>query len=347
MKIDKQLPLTTALDTRARAQAQLPDTPLAARQHRESRNADAQPVERLLDKGAGFNLQLNQQLSSMQAAERYLGAVAQQLSSLKLSLSRQLSSAQNSSERDSIMHSLQQLNSLLQQRAKESGESLDADFKLRLNEPLRSRFSVQGLESVDAVQRSGKETLLFSAGRHLPEPLAVVLDDGMSPEQILRRFNASLGQAGIRAELSPEGALKFSAPEQDWQTLKAQLKVQGEDKLFAKGSATPLVSQDDGVFNFPLAFNQNSAGELRQLLDGIVSALDRVNTLREQISQRQADVREFLARQDSQDEKQWARRFAGAVFSVQGHKTASYTVISQAVVAQSNLSRFAVVSLLS
>lgn len=346
MKIDKQLPVTTALDTRTRAQAQLPETPLAARRARESRSSDGQPVERLLDKGAGFNLQLNQQLSSMQSAEGYLSNVAEQLSSLKLSLSRQLSSAQTSGERDSITRSLQQLNSLLEQRAKDSGESLDASFKLRLNEPLRSRFSVQGLESIDAVQRSGKETLLFSAGRHLSEPVAVVLDDGMSHEQILRRFNTSLGQAGIRAELSQEGALKFSATEQVWQPLKEQLRVQGEDKLFAK-AAVAVVSQDDGLLNLPLALNQKSASELRQLLDSVVSALDRVNSLREQISQRQADVREFLARQESQDEKQWARNFASAVFSSNGHKSASYAVISQAVVAQSNLSRFAVVSLLS
>ena len=347
MKVDKQLPVAASLDTRTRAQAQLPDAPLAARRVRENRSGDAQPVERLLDKGAGFNLQLNQQLSSMQSAERYLSNVAEQLSTLKLSLSRQLSAAQTSGERDSINRSLQQLDRLLAHRAKDSGESLDASFKLRLNEPLRSRFSVQGLESIDAVQRSGKETLLFSAGRHLPEPVAVVLDDGMSHEQILRRFNISLGQAGLRAELNPEGALKFSAPEQAWQPLKAQLKVQGEGKLFGQGPAVAVVSQDDGLFNLPLALNQQSPGELRQLLDTVVSALDRVNTLREQISQRHADVREFLARQESQDEKQWARNFASAVFIPSGHKAASYSLISQAVVAQSNLSRFAVVSLLS
>ncbi|SEM62797.1 hypothetical protein SAMN04487857_103289 [Pseudomonas sp. ok272] len=346
MKIDKQLPVTTTLDTRARAQTQLSDAPLTWRRVREKSSADAQPVERLLDKGSSFNLQLNQQLSSMQSAERYLSTVAEHLSTLKLSLSRQLSSAQTSGERDKVTHSLQQLNSLLEQRAKASGESLDASFKLRLNEPLRSRFNWQGLESIDRVQRSGKETLLFSAGRHLPEPVAVVLDDDMSHEQILRRFNISLGQVGIRAELSQEGALKFSAPEQTWQPLKEQLKVQGEDKLFAK-SASALVSQDDELLDLPLTLGQKTVSELRQLLDSVISALDRVSTLREQISQRQTDVREFLARQESQDEKQWAQRFAGTVFSLNGDKSAGYTVISQAVVAQSNLSRYAVVSLLS
>lgn len=347
MKIDKQLPVTTILDPRARDQAQLPDSPLVPRRASPARaNESAAGTERLLGKGAGFSLQLNQQLSSMQSAERYLSELSDQLSALKLNLSRQISSPQTVNERDSIARSLQRVNSLLEQRAKRSGESLDATFKLRLNEPLRSRFSLQGLESIEAVQRSGKETLLLSAGRYLAEPLAVVLDDGMSSEQVLRRFNSSLGQAGMRAELDQDGALKFSAPEGDWQTIKGQLRMQGEGKLFSKVAA-PIASHDDGLLAFPTELGQDTFRELRQLLDSVVSALDRVGALREQLSQRQADVRDFLARQESQDEKQWALGFASSVFDTRGRKSSGYSVVSQTVLAQANLTRFAVVSLLS
>lgn len=51
----------------------------------------------------------------------------------------------------------------------------------------------------------------------------------------LRRFNGSLGQAGIRAELDTNGELRLSPREGDWQRLKDQLAVQGEGKLFEKG----------------------------------------------------------------------------------------------------------------
>lgn len=44
----------------------------------------------------------------------------------------------------------------------------------------RSAGSLEGLESVQDIQRSGKETLLFSAWRQLGEPAAAVLGDGMS-----------------------------------------------------------------------------------------------------------------------------------------------------------------------
>lgn len=345
MKVDKQLPIVASLDPRERAQAQLPGTPVP-RRNSEARAAAAQHEEKLPGTGASFNLQLNQQLSSMQSAERYLAMLSERLAALKLDLSRQLGSPQRN-DKESIERSVQQVNALLEQRAKLSGDTLDASFKLRLNEPLRSRFSLQGLESVDAVQRSGKETLLFSAGRHLPEPVAVALDDDMSDEQILRRFNATLGRAGLRAELDQDGALKFSAPEGDWQKLKGQLMVQGEGKLFAKGKYTRVPSHEDSLLGFPAELQQETQRELRLFLDAVVSALDRVGALRDQLNQRQADVREFLARQESRDEKQWALAFASAVFNPEGRAPTRYAAVSQTVVAQANLTRFAVVSLLS
>jgi hypothetical protein len=349
MKIDKQLPVAAGLDPHARPQPQpqRTDTPVArpAPQGRtpESRTAEQYPNV----KETGFTLQLNQQLSSMQSAEQYLSELASRLAALKLNISRRLSSPQAANERESIERTLQQVNTLLEQRSKRSGESLDATLKLRLNEPLRNRFSVQGLGSVEAIQRSGKETLLFSAGRSLPEPVAVVLEDGMSEEQILRRFNSSLGQAGIRTELSAEGTLKFSVPEQSWQILKEQLRVQGEGKLFPKGAFNPVTSHADGLPPFSIDLEQDSARELRQLLDSVVATLDRVGKLREQLSQRQADVREFLARQENLDEQQWALSFASVVFNRHARTSVSYATQSQTVVAQAQLTRFAVVSLLS
>lgn len=345
MKVDKQLPVTTLLDSRTRAQTALPDVPVVRREA-TARNADTVTVEHSLGKGAGFNLQLNQQLSAMQSTERYLGDLSDQLSALKLQLSRQLASPQTSGERAAIQQSVQQLNSLLDQRAKRSGDSLDATLKLRLNEPLRSRFKVEGLESLAQVRLAGKETLVFSAGRYFSEPVAVVLDESLSDEQILRRFNSSLGQAGIRAELDADGALKFSAPEQQWQALRTQLRVQGEGTLFAAQSA-PVISHEDGLQAFTLEPAQDPVRALRELLDSVVSALSRVQTLREQLHQRQADVRDFLARQDSQDEKQWALGFASSVFSPTGRRQSSYAAVAQTVLAQAHLTRFAVVSLLS
>ena len=348
MKVIKQLPAAAVFDPSARRDVILPAA--GERQNAlrkgEDKGENAAQMARGAQKSGSFNLQLNQQLSSMQSADSYLGDLQDRLGGLKLNLSRELSAPQ-SQDREGVRQATRQVNELLEQRAQRSDGSLDAKFRLRLNEPVRSRFSLEGLESVDAIQRSGKETLLFSAGRQLAEPAAVVLDDGMSTEQVLRRFNATLGQAGIRAELDSDGALKFSAPEADWQQLKGQLAVQGEGKLFAKGKNTRLKSQEEGLLAFPTEIRTDAFREQRQLLDSVVSALDRIGGLRDQLRHRQDDIRDFLDRHASEDEREWAHSFAASMLDRMGRSATHYSAAAQTVVAQANLSRFAVVSLLA
>ncbi|QNH06529.1 hypothetical protein HNQ27_03440 [Pseudomonas sp. B11D7D] len=340
IKVDKQLPVVTALDPQARRPVQ-GEQPLQRQRKQLSAEATSQPR----GKSATFNLQLNQQLTSMQAADSYLGDLAGRLGQLKLSLGRELSNAQVG-EREGIKHELEQVSKLLAERSLRSGEALDATFKLRLSEPVRSRFSLQGLDSIASVQQAGKETLLFSAGRKLSEPLAVVLDEGLSEQQILRRFNAGLGPAGIRAEIDNGGVLKFSARESEWQQLKGELRVQGEGKL-APPSTAPLASQEEQLLRLPDAARLEGARELRRALDEVVAALDKIGSLREQLSHRQDEIREFLARHAEQNEREWARDFAGEVFSLMRRSPSSYAAVTQTVVAQANISRSSVVSLLS
>lgn len=341
IKVDTQLPVVTALDPQARRPVQGEQAVQRQRKQAPAAEQTAQPR----GKSATFNLQLNQQLTSMQAADSYLGELAGRLGQLKLSLSLELSNAQ-AGEREGLKRELEQVRKLLDERGQRSGEVLDAGFKLRLNEPVRSRFSLQGLDSIASVQQAGKETLLFSAGRKLAEPLAVVLDEGLSEQQILRRFNAGLGPAGIRAEVDSGGALKFSARESEWQQLKGELRVQGEGKLAAKAAA-PVVSQEDQLLRLPDAARLDGARELRRALDEVVAALDKIGSLREQLSHRQDEIREFLARHAEQNEREWARDFAGEVFNLMRRSPSSYAAVTQTVVAQANISRSSVVSLLS
>ena len=341
IKVDKQLPVVTALDPQVRRPVQGEQTTLRTRKAAPA----AEPAATPRGKSTSFNLQLNQQLTSMQAADSYLGELAGRLGQLKLSLSREIGNAQ-AGEREALKRELEQVRTLLAERGQRSGEALDASFKLRLNEPVRSRFTLQGLDSVAAVQQAGRETLLFSAGRKLAEPLAVVLDEGLSEQQILRRFNVGLGPAGIRAELDSGGALRFSARESEWQQLKGELRVQGEGKLAAK-TATALPSHDEQLLRLLDAARLDGARELRRALDEVVEALDRIGSLREQLSHRQEEIREFLARHAEQNEREWARDFAGEVFNLMSRSPSSYAAVTQTVVAQANISRSSVVSLLS
>lgn len=343
MKIEKQTSAINVLDPRSRTQTFAP-TP-NGRGKAAATPANAQPQGELrLGKDAGFSLQLNQQLSAMQTADAYLGQLGAQLGQLKLGLGRQLGNPQVD-ERSHLETQAKKVNNLFGQRAALSAGSLDANLSLRLNEPLRSRFSLEGLESLEAIQAAGRETLLFRAGRHIAEPVAVVLDDNLDEQQILRRFNASLGQTGIRAELNEEGSLRFSAPEGAWRQIREQLVVQGEGKLFER-AFKKLNSQEEGLAPLPTDLSSSSARDLRQYLDQVVATLDRVSSVRDQLGQRQSDVASFLARQENRDDAAWAMQFAQRVFEHEP-KTGGFGQISRVVSAQAHIGRFAVVSLLS
>jgi len=302
------------------------------------------PAQRSPGKPSSFNLQLNQQLSQMQATDQYLGELAGRLDHLKLNLGRELA-ASRPADRETLRQATREVNALLQQRGTRTAQSLDADLRLRLGEPVRSRFRLEGLDSLEAIRAAGRETLVFSFTRQPGEALAVALDEGLAPEQVLRRFNQGLGAAGLRAELDSDGALRFSAPEAQWRTLQDQLQVQGEGGLFPR-ERRGLASREEGLQALSEPHGQ-SPRELRSLLDSVLGVLERIDTLRDQLAQRQEDIREFLAQADARDERQWAQAFARSLYDLMGQGPDAYGAFAQAVIAQAQLSRFTVVSLLA
>jgi len=279
-----------------------------------------------------------------------LRQLTDQVSSLKQAISLQLSAAPLTMEatgHHSHQPMLEKINHLLDQRSLLSDGTLDASFQLSLNEPLRSRFQLKGLESLPSIQQSGKETLVFNAGRHMAAPIAVVLDNNMSEAQILRRFNNSLGQTGLHAEKDAEDQLRFSAPEQYWQKLRGQLIVQGEDKLFAKGQPTGVQSTTESLFGEPLELVDSSREELHRLLDSLDQGLERIGLVVDQLHQRQRDVREFLRGQESPSEKVWAHDYVTSAFDTSELHGGSYIRVAQIVLLQANVTRYTVVGLLS
>ncbi|NLO80732.1 MAG: hypothetical protein GX093_10635 [Xanthomonadaceae bacterium] len=342
MKIERQLPSVSAIQPQERRPALRPEGRTTQVRQADSRQSVA---ERMGWRSGNYSIQLNRQLSSMQLAESYLADLAGRLSQLKLSLSRLINSTEPE-DKAAAQQLLREAVALLRQRSERTGGALDARFRLSLNEPPRIRFTLQGLESIQAIQRSGAEILVFSGGRQLPEPLAVVLEDGLSEQQILRRFNTGLSQAGLRAELDENGRLLFSAREADWLALKDHLTVQGGGKLLPQ-ERTWLESWEEQLLHLPEALGDESAQELRRMLDQVLSALDQIALLREQLRRRQQEIREFLARHADDDEKARAESYAGRVFQVMNRRPSSYASVMQVVLAQANLSRYAVVSLLS
>ncbi len=343
MRVDKHSPIVSGLD-RQTPKRSLVTVADAAQQTQPERGAAMGSAQGR--KSAGFGLQLNQQLTTMQSASSYLAQLSATLVPLKLSLSRELGNARIQ-DREGVDAQLGELRSLLEQRNSRSAGSLDGQLNLHLTEPVRARFSLPGLESLQTLQQAGRESLLFSIGRSSQEPLAVVLDEGLSEEQILRRFNVGLAPAGIRSELTTDGALIFSAREADWQAVREHLRVKGEGVLFAAQRFTELQPVESQMLQ-PQALEQlEEPREVRRMLDTVVKALDHIQELGEQLRLRQDEIRSFLARQLGEDEQRWAGDYVTAVYNLMRKSSSSYTSVSDTLVAQATISRFTVISLLS
>ncbi|TWE09786.1 hypothetical protein FB481_102318 [Pseudomonas sp. AG1028] len=343
MRVDKHSPIVSGLDRQAPKRS-LVTVADAAQQTQSERGAAVGSAQGR--KSAGFGLQLNQQLTTMQSASSYLAQLSATLVPLKLSLSRELGNARMQ-DREGVGAQLGELRSLLEQRSARSAGSLDGQLNLHLNEPVRVRFSLPGLESLQTFQQAGRESLLFSIGRSSQEPVAVVLDEGLSEEQILRRFNVGLAPAGIRSELTTDGALVFSAREADWQTLREHLRVKGEGALFAAQRFTELKPVESQLLQPQALETLEEPREVRRMLDTVVKALDHIQELGEQLRQRQDEIRSFLARQLGDDEHRWAGDYVTAVYNLMRKSSSSYASVSDTLVAQATISRFTVISLLS
>lgn len=347
MHITQERSALAAYDVDRRARAQPRDrsaqTAVPAARALDARRPAMPPGPR-----AGQALELNHQQSSLQSAQVYLSQLASHLGAFKREVGRGLSDpAPGATTHDTIVRSVARLNDLLDSRSRLSAASLNAQLEVNFEAPQRSRFSIKGLESLESVQASGSETLLFNAGRHLPGPMAVVLDEGLNSTQILRRFNVGLAPAGVHVEQDEGGALRFSAVEAQWDKLKGQLSVQGEDKLFAKGVFTALVSQEDNLLGTPLPVPQADRADWRPLLDMANQGLQRINGLVEQLNQRQAHALDHVRRKESQDEKRWAHDFVGRAFAVTEQAPAGYKWALQVVLAQAHVTRHSVLGLLA
>jgi hypothetical protein len=278
---------------------------------------------------AETSLQLNRDHSALQVAQLYLARLQKQAENTLQAL--------DAPQAPPVEAARQGFMALLEQRAVLAGDYLDGRLQVRTGPP-RTTFSLAGLESVAVVQAAGNETLLFSLGRHGHGPIAVVLDEHMGAARLVRRFNAGLAQAGIRVAAQPNGELRFSATEQDWLALKGHLRVQGEGPLFAKGAFVALRSREDS-----LQEQWQATVERRPLQALAMATVERIEASRARLRQHQADLRPAPDEQAMRESRSKMMDLATAIFRPGG----GYAKVMSAAAAQANISRNAVVGLLT
>lgn len=230
-------------------------------------------------------LQFNRDASLQQVALDYLGRLEERA----VGVLQTLAARRSASAESALQGARAGLERTLEQRAAGLGEVLDGQLRAGPATRARVQFEVAGLASLRAVQAAGAETLLFSVGPQAGGPLAVVLDEHLGPTRLLRRFNASLGQAGVQVRVEADSRLLFEIDEAAWPALREHLAIRGEGRLFAATG-----------WQAPPLREQSLQAELRQAPGGPVlralgeQVLERVRAAREYFQQQQSQLRQQL-----------------------------------------------------
>jgi hypothetical protein len=315
-----------------------------------------------LRRGLGnWNPQLHQDLSNAQQAQDFLDRTAAQLQGIKAELSAKLAGLQ--SQDSQLQAQLQQLAATWHGRHSASGGSLDPQLRFSTPAVATQRFSVRGLDLQTLTSGSG-ETLAFSVGGTGQGLMSVSIPPGLSPDEVVRRFDHALAPAGIRVASDDSGALIFSVSEGAWPAVRDTLSVKGDGIRFPTGQLTrvktdaePAAVQPEAwqkAINGPAAApsadpptddRSADAAALRRALQQIVQSLDRVRQARVVVARALAEAAGKIDQARPREGPADAKALAANFQSVAGQQDyASFSSVSSALV---GISRSRVISLLA
>lgn len=200
-----------------------------------------------------YNIQLNQQLTTLQQADKYLADTETLLLNYR---------HQGSKRGDT--RALQQH---IHQRAALSGGTIDRQLTATLQHTARISFTVP--ESGALLNNPQGETLLFALGEGKAQLAAVTLPPQATQAQTLAHLNTALGKFGIHAQAT-DGQCRFQVDESRWEAVSQSLRVRGEGKRFAQDAWTVLNARAE----------QDPVSRLQQLVEkpekGALARLEKV-----------------------------------------------------------------------
>lgn len=233
---------------------------------------------------------LNGELADAQQALDFLDESASQLQSLKTELSARLAGQQSRNaalsepaQSGQLDAKLRQFSATWDQRQSRSGGSLNAQLAYSSPAPAAQRFSIRGL-NMKALQSGPKETLSFSTGGGTQALRSVSIDPGLSDEEITQRFDQALAPANIRVSTDDSGTLVFSTSEANWTSIRDTLSIKGDGIRFPTGQLNRVKTDAEPAAIQPAGWQTSDTEGMRQTLQQVVQALNRVMHAREAVS---------------------------------------------------------------
>ncbi|WKB54088.1 hypothetical protein [Eleftheria terrae] len=290
-----------------------------------------------------WNPQLNAQLAGAQQALNFLDDAARQLQQLKAELSGRLAAGQPQDD-SSLVQAVERFSQTWQQRSQASAGSLDPQLDHTPPGEARQSFTIRGLD-LRSLRSGGAETLAFSVGLPGQKTTRVHLEPGLSDEALLQRLDNALAPAGIRAARDAQGELVFSTLESSWGQVKDSLSVHGGGIRFPGGAFHAVRAEALPEAVRPANWAAQQRASLRQSLQEVLDAIERVRRAREVVQTALAEARQQVDGASPADEAQWAQDFVGS-FEAQAQQP-GYELLASVAPALVGLGRERVMALLS
>lgn len=278
-----------------------------------------------------YNVQLNQQLTSVQKAENYLSETENQLLTLRHQAMRGGSECPSAA-----------VNTLLQQRNTLSGGTVDRNFNVTLQQKSQVSFTLPGMEKV--LEQTPGETLVFALGGSKRELAAVAIPAKATPRQALMHLNVGLGRLGIHASLGSDGSAVFQVDEARWEQVSQHLSVRGEGQQFPADAFTLLApqaetSREDEISQLSSQWERGASGKLQQTLEQITRERSKLHQHQERVSARIQDMATAYSPREALE----TSRALGDALANSGSQ---FGLLSKALSAQGNISLTTVKNLL-
>lgn len=285
-----------------------------------------------------YNVQLNQQLTSVQQADNYLSQVESQLLQLRYAVSH------GSLRGDATHEAARSLSSLLSSRPEMSAGTVDRHLAVDPEQTAQVHFTLPAAQRL--LQNDEKETLIFSLAGQRREMVAVSLEAGATPRQDVMRLNQGLGRFGVHARLDKQQALVFRVDETDWPQISSQLSVRGEGKRFSANEFTALLARPEPAVTDTLSQLAQQPTLMREYQADVQQALEQLTQQRGQLYNHQDNVRKRINEMATQYQPTEALEHARALRTHLQNSHQDYAATARALGAQANLRQGTVSNLL-
>ena len=278
-------------------------------------------------------------ISGAQQALDFLEQSAAQLRNLKADLSARLANRQRAD--GTLEARVRQFSNSWRNRSQASGGTLDSQLNFS-NQATNTRFNVRGMNLTN-LRPGGREVLAISlGGQNLS---SVVLEPGLTDQQIAQRFDTALAPSGVRTTLGEDGQLEFSVAESQWGNIRDTIAVQGGGHRFPTGqlnrvkaeAQAPVVDPD----NWQTADVESIRTTLQQVLQALAQVERSIVSVQTALNQAAARVKNAVPADTTDGMEQVAQNFVTTA------KQPGYQSLLSITSALAGISRERVVSLLS